>query len=399
MADTAAVQRNQAAAQIQLRQRLLGRFSGPEFFFNQAFAISTTPFLNRAVGVGEPLESLHLVFRGRAVIAVASYSVVAAEAPMTLLTRVLITGISTAFGQQTILDMSGGTLFNYMRCFQIRGNSFYTGTGSQTRQADTGVPNATLGATFGNTGTYDIEIHWRIPFGPVLGPQGTIDGLPFLLRAKDWAQGLQVQLFFGDNTALGTPGGGTTVTWTAWGSGAGTPSLYIYTNSALLGGLDATYPAALLLRAERTVPAGVTAIGNAIVLGELNKVRTPNIVIKQGLSLAASPANVFASLNELTLGNIQVMVNNNPIRNFQDWWAIKEYYGSEFNTILPGGYVPLSFVESGRIGPMLPANTIDPAARFQLIANVLTAGATQQVNYIQEQVLGDFQNRMPGGVQ
>lgn len=393
MADAATV------ANLQRRQRLLGRFSGPEFFFNQAFAINTAPFLTRPIPIGEALESIRLVFRGRLVIGTADYTTAAAEIPQSLLTNIMLSGISAPYGQQTLLNMSGATLFALQRCFKLRGNSLYVGnTTSQTRAADLNVPNNSSGNGMAALvqGTYDIEQHFNIPLTPFVNPHAQIDALSYMLRPEDWQQGLALQLTWGGPSALGTAAGGTTSTWTAWGSAAGSPSMYVYLNTCLLGELRKTYPSAIVTRTERPVPASVgQTAANNVLLQTLSKTRTTSIVIKQGLSLAASPSTTFASLSELQLGNLQLQVNNNPIRNFQDWWAMKEYYGEKFGTIIPGGYNLISFVESGRLGAQL-SDAIDASARFDFVGNVLTTGATQQQTIIQEQVLGDPQNRLPG---
>lgn len=384
-------------ANLQRRARLLGRFSGPEFFFNQSFAINTAPFIARPIPIGEALESIRLIFRGRAVIAVASYTAIGAEAPQNLMTNLQVSGISAPYGQQTLWNVSGATLFALQRLFKQRGNSLYLGSGtSQTRQAELSVPVAQTGATFGNTGTYDIEMHYNVPFTPYTNLSNQIDALSFMLRPEDWQQGLAMQMTFGDNTALGTPNGASTVTWTAFGSASGTPSMSVYLNTCLLGPMRAAYPAAIMTRTETPVPATVAqTLASNVLLRSLAKTRTTSIILKQGLSLAASPSTTFASLAETQLGNLQLQVNNNPIRNFQDWWAMKEYYGEKFNTVLPGGYNMISFVESGRFLAML-SDAIDASARFDLVGNILTTGATQQQMVIQEQVLGDPQNRLPG---
>lgn len=386
----------QAAAHT--TQRQLGRFSGPEFFQSQAFAISTNPVIQPNVPIGEALESLLFVLRYRSVIAVNPYTAIASESPQSIITRILITGDSVKFGQQTLLDVSGATLFAYLRCFQSRGNSNYIGStaAAYTRQTDLNVPNQQVVGTFGQVGTADVETHIRIPFTPMGGPATRIQQMRYALRPEDWKNGVKVQVFFGDNTAWGTLGAGTTNTLTAWGSASGTPALSIYTNTVQLGNFRKSYPSAILLRSEQTVPAGTTAIGSNILLATLNKTRTSSILLKSGLSLAGSPANVYGTLSDLIFTNLQVRVNNNPIRNFQDWFAQKEYYGQQFSTILPGGYNLISFVESGNFDAYFDGTAIDAAAQFALYGNVTSAGSTQQLNYVQEQIVGNPQTRTPG---
>jgi hypothetical protein len=389
-------QAQQVLAQNRTIRRTLGRFSGPEFFIQQAFAINTSPVLVRPVPVGVAVFGLKFVWRGRIVIGTANVSPICAEAPQTIINRLMITGASARFGQQTLWDISGSTLFAWARLFQVRGNSLYIGSGAAyTRQADLSVPLQQAGATFGNTGTYDLEIHYDLPFVPMLGSVARIPQLNYSLRPEDWPNGISVQVFFGDGNSFGTVGT-STFTFTAWGSGAGTPTLLVYTNTVNLNDLRGSLPSAICVRSEQQGIQSVAAVANNVLLLSPARQRITNIVIKQGTSLAGSQANCFGTLGDLALGLVQLKYNGTLPRNFQDWWALKEYYGLMLETILPGGYGMLSFVESSNLDAALDATSLPTGADFSLVASVLTAGATQQVNLIQEYVIGDAQTRLPG---
>jgi hypothetical protein len=397
-----------AAARKIIRSRLSGRYSGPRFFFNQTFAggANASPILPNVIGTDPPLKDIFLIVRLRVVIGTANYTTVAAEAPFTLLNRVLIQGTFAGNNSLvTLIDMSGATLFMMRNLFSIRGNSFYIGStaAAYTRQAETIVPNQRAGATFGNTGTFDMEWHTQIPMGPFTGAQGHLNAMSFALRKKDWLDGLTMQVFIGDNTAFGTPAGGTTVTYTAFGSASGTPSFSVYLNRLWLGksnvpgGMADTYPAAVLLRQEKTVPNGQTAsVANNTFLFNPTKTRTTRFILKSGLALAASPANTFQTLSDFLYTNVQMLRADQAIKQYQDWFALKEYGGAYIEAIMPGGYAVIDFMEGGNPMAMWRGNEVDGATTITMQCNVSIANANNQLNYVQEQTLGDPQTRLPG---
>jgi hypothetical protein len=101
-------------------------------------------------------------------------------------------------------------------------------------------------------------------------------------------------------------------------------------------------------------------------------------------------------LSDFIVGNVLLRFNGTTPRNFQDWWAQKEYYGLQFESTIPGGYAPISFIEASNFNAALDATKLPPGADFTLLASVLTTGATQQVFLTQEYAIGDPQTRLPG---
>ena len=75
----ASPQAQAALAQNRAIKRTLGRYSGPEFFVQQAATVNTAPVLVRPVPVGEAVAGLKGVLRMRVVIATANMTTVAAE--------------------------------------------------------------------------------------------------------------------------------------------------------------------------------------------------------------------------------------------------------------------------------------------------------------------------------
>jgi hypothetical protein len=370
---------------------LINRFQAPEQWVQQAFAINTNPILPGRINLTRPLESLKIVFRGRVVVGTANYTAVAAEAPQTIIQRIRLTGTHRQWNQVIPIDVSGATAFAWGRIFQSRGSTMLFGT---TRQTDPGVPFAQTLANFGNTGTYDLEIHYNVPLGPMFAPSSRPGLVPYFYYPEDWADTLTLQLFFGDNTSFGTPAGGTTVTFTAFGSGAGTPTVTVYANYCILGPLAKKVRGAVIIRNEQPVSGAVTAIGNSIRMLQLQKNRTTNILVKSGILLTGSGPGieVYASLSDVLLDRTQVLLDNKPIRANQSNPTMKEYGGWMFNTIVPQGYLPLSFVESMNPLTMFRGDLTPGGADWFLVSDVLTASANNAVRVVQEQMLGE-----PGG--
>lgn len=367
---------------------ILGRNQGPELFFQQTFSTLTSPIIPKPVNVNRPLERFHIVWRGRVVIGVANFTAVAAEAPQTIIQRIRLIGTHKRFGALVPMDITGATAFVLMRLFREgRGNSEYINT---TRQAEPSVPFAQTLANFGNTGTYDIEIHYSLPVAPILPSSSRIAVVPFLFQQTDWADTLQLQLFFGDQTSFGTPGGTTTTTFSSFGSGSGSPLVSIFTNYDILGPLATSIASAVVLRSEQ-LSTTLTAIANNQRVQLLQKQKTTNIIVKSGILLTGTSGGVqvYASLSDTILDFTQPIVDNKPIRNNFSNFAQKEYAGLAFSTVLPQGYLNFTFLDSLNPLTYYRGDLLAGGSTFELDTNVVSANANNGVAVIQEQVIGD----------
>lgn len=369
----------------------LGRNVGPELFYTLPLltpSVATQNIIPKTVNLNRPLEGFILKWSGRIVLGTANISGIASEAPMTLIDRIQIRG--TFKGQAfTPIDITGATAFNWARLFGIRGSSCYI---NNTRLAEPSVPFQQVGATFGNTGTYDIEMYFYIPVYPLVSP--SMRGaamLPFCWHSEDWNDTLQIQINTGQNSSLGNVGT-TTFTYTAFGSASGSPQIEIFTRYMLNGGLRrgvSTYETACVLRTEQQITSGVTALSTAFRMWQLQKQKTSNVLVKAGQNFSAN-ANVFADLRDTLLDVTQIQVDNRPIRNNQDNGAFKEHAGLQFNTILPEGYLLLPFCDSQNPRSALRADlegVVPRGAQFEIVTNILEANAQNCVNVIQEQII------------
>jgi hypothetical protein len=388
----------QEAQRIRARARReqLGRFTGPELFQSDSNAAtfaagSTRTFLSNPVNLVRPLEFIEIVMRTRLTIGGASYTVGVPEAPQTLLERVRVSGTHKRWGNVTPINLAGATAFAWLRCFQGFGNDLIIGT---TRSADPGMPFVqTTGLTGGAIGTYDVELHYHIPVGPLVGSSQSakLSALPFLWNPDDWEdQSIQIELTWGDRTSLGTPAGGTTTAFTAFGSASGNPLAEIYLGYAQLKEWRHMGPRGLVIRSDRVVNPALTAVATGTELIRLAKQMTSSVLVKTGVILTGttSGVNVFASLSDVQLDQIGIQLDNKELRATVRQLAWKNYVSRMFNTIIPQGYFVLPFVESGNVQNLFRGDKVAGGANLAVVCDVLTASADNRQHVVQEQIYG-----------
>jgi hypothetical protein len=388
----------QAQAQLEINaQAYLGRNQGPEFFTSVTHTSGAvnTVLIPKNLSLNRPLEAILVRWTGRVVVGVANYTTVAAEAPSTIINQIKINGTfkGTAL---TPIQLSGATAYAWARMFGLRGSSTYiTNGGVTTRVADPTVPYSMAGATFGNTGTYDIDVWYMIPTWPIV-PQSNRAraSVPYYWLPKDWADSLQITLGLGDKTSFGTPAGGTTVTFSAFGGGTGDPSVQVFTRYAILGTLRDGFRSACVIRNEQTITSGVTGVASNLRLTPLQKQKTTNILLKSGVNLTgvSSGVQVFSTLNDTTFDRTLIVVDNKFIRNNQTNLAAKESVGFQYNTIEPQGYLPFTFIDSGTPRTAFRADlptVVGAGSSFELDTDIIAANANTQANVVQEMIFAD----------
>jgi len=377
----------------------LGRNQGTEFFFTQPYVDLTQTSIPKTISLNRPLQEVLLNWRGRVVIAGANYTTVAAEAPQTIIDRIILRGTwkGTAL---TLRDISGATAFAWGRIFGPRGSTVIL---NNTRQADLSIPNQTLGASFGNTGTYDLDIWYHLWMPPMVVPATrSFNWLPFCLQPRDWNDTLQLQLNMGQGattaagvggTSFGVPAGGTTSTLTAFGLGTGAPQVDIYTIYNLAGPLRDKFQSAVVVHNEQRITQGVAAVASNVRLSVLAKQKTTGVVVKSGIIQAsAAGVEVFATLNDTVLNRTQITVDNRPIRPSIDNRTEKEFAGSMSGTVVPGGYFLFSFIDSQTPRTSYRAdleNVVAPGSQYELTSDIVTANAGNRLTVVQEMIFAD----------
>lgn len=380
----------QGRALLEAGKSLLGRFSGPELFHSQNIDLNTpqTVIVQRPLNLNRPLESIVIRLRGRIAVTVANYTAVAPEAIQNIIQRVVLTGTHARWGNLTPLDMSGATLFSWLRMFQAFGADLLI---NGTRVADPGRPFTTgfLGTTAGSP--YDFELILSIPLGPQMGIGGELKRqiINYLYTPQDWGDTLQLQLQFGDESALGDPTGAT-VAFTSFGAGTGLPLLEIHLNYALLGDFANIVRPGVLVRSEQLLPAQ-TALANGVQLRLLQKNITPNVVVKSGINQTAglsTGVQTFASLSDVILDKTQIVLDNKPVRNNQANQVHKSYMARMFSTVIPQGYFLLSFVEGQNPLLAFRGDGVQGAAQIELKSDIISASANNRLHLVQDMIYG-----------
>ena len=179
--------------------------------------------------------------------------------------------------------------------------------------------------------------------------------------------------------------------FTAFGSATGSPQLSVHVNYAIAGQLAAGMNnQGVVIRNEQTL-TGNTGLATQARLTVLQKQITTGLLLKTGvLETTAQSGGVttFESLSDLQLDKTIVTVDNKPIRNNSDNLVQKDYYARMFNSVTPQGYLNLSFVEGQNALLSYRGDGLPAGAQFELISDIIAAGANQRQSLIQETILG-----------
>lgn len=371
---------------------LLGRNQGPEFFFQQPWTALNNVVIPKAINLNRPLERLHFVLQGRIAVTVANMTSVFPESLQNLIQTIRMTGTHAAFKSITPINLTGADAFAWPKLFRPRGSSIYVnGARAENLDIPAGFPAGTgfLGTTAASPS--DIEVHYDIPLVPVLPAAAKVSVVPFLYQQKDWGDTLQLFMTFADQTALGAVGGAT-VAFSAFGSGAGNPQLFLFTNYEILGALAESISSAVVIRNTQNVPqAQITAQASTLQrLNLLQKQKTTNVLLKSGLLAAGTSGgvSVYSALSDTIFQQTQLIVDNKPIRNNFLNAAYKEYAGYSFDARLPQGYLPFSFIDSMNPLTAYPADQLAGGSMFEIDSQIATGNAANFAEVIQEQYLG-----------
>jgi hypothetical protein len=371
--------------------RLLGRNQGPEFFFQQAWVPLQTVQIPKNVNLNRPLERLTIRLDARINIAGANMATVYPEALQSLIQQVQLQGQHAVYGALVPLQLTGSDIFAWPSLFRNIGCSILI---NGVRVNPLGVPNGLPLATFGNIGSYDVQIFWDIPLTPVVPAAAKLNCVPFLYMQSDWGDTINLQLIMGDATSLGVLGGGGSITFTALGSATGNPQFFVYTNYEILGALADKLTTAVTIRAIQQVPQGnITAqSANLLKLAQLQKYKTLNAVLKTGLLAAGtSPGvQVYSSLTDGMMEQTQIRVDNKAIRNNLSNQTYKEYLRFAFEAgNQPQGYLPMSFID-GSLNPRtaFDGDKVSAGSSFEVDSQILVGNAANYAEVIQEYFQG-----------
>jgi hypothetical protein len=347
-----------------------------------------------AVDLSLPLRGLRIVFKGRVVIGTANFTSFNPEGILNLISNISVYGTNARQkGNLTLWNADLATLYGIAHLHGYRNAycSINSGTG-ETLVSVPSTPMPVIGS--GNTGTYDFRVVIDLPFHPFVSNQfgGHPNWVPaFLVRNEEWRDSLTVSMQYGTQAgagavgALGTSAGGTTVVFSSYGSGAGTPTVDVYSLPILMGlDLKDQVLPGVLSRATIQLSSVLQNAGSPATLTTLQKQPTSRIYVKTGVGTVAPAFSSLSDTNLTTLG-LQLGGNRN-VRNVLDVFTHKAQQHDVYARDAVQGYVLLDFMDSGNPDSSFPGQNIGDGASMQLQGNV--AGVANALGIvIQEQML------------
>jgi hypothetical protein len=386
----ATISQSSALQALDASNTLLARNQGPELFASGSIdLVNGQTITPNPLNVRRPISDLLIRVRFRAAVTVANLAQVGCEAPQNILQKILLQGTHTAYGSQTLYNMSGATAFVYPRLFNLTGGTLLI---NDTLANSPGQPVTSpfLGTTAGSP--FDVELTYHLPMYPFLGigQQVKKQQSAFLLMGGDWGDTLQLQLQFGDKTALGDTTG-STVVFSGYGGG-GSPTYEVHICYSILGDLRSAFAAraGITLRNESMLNQ-FTALATNMRLQQLQKKITTNVVIKSGIvetTLQSPGIQTFETLSDRILDATQIVVDNKPIRNNMSNPVSKSWMARQFGVNAPAGYFLHSFVDSNNPMTAYRGDRLDASTQFDLITNIVTANAASRQTVIQETIIG-----------
>lgn len=386
----------------------LYRPAGPKLINTVAFVAGGQGAIAQGIDLSLPIRGFRFVFTGRVVVGTAAFTNVNPEGLLNLISGINIFGTNARQkGNVTLWNMDLASLFVLKHLFGYRTDLFTINSGA----GDALVPVPTTpfpaaGATGyfnGATGTYDFRITVDVPFHPfrVNGYGAQPEIVPaFLVRNEEWKDSMQIQFTFGNQLgnaegALGLAAATTTVVFSAYGSGAGSPSISVYSLPVLTGTkLNSAILPGVISRVQTPLAAVLQAAGNQSTLVNMQKQPTSRVILKTGTALVAPFFKTLSDTNVTALG-IQLGGNRN-VRNLLDVWTHKQQHADVYGRDPVQGYAVQDFVESGNPDSAYPGQDIGDGSSFQLQANI-TGVANAQGIAIQEMILHQHQGALYNG--
>lgn len=353
--------------------------------------------LSQVVDLSLPLRGFRVVASGRTVIGTAGVATPSPEGFLNYISNITIQGTNARQkGNVTLWSADLATLYAIQHLTSTVRAAYYSinsGTG-ETQVTEPGTPWPTDNNPTGTTGTYDWRIMVDLPLHPFADQNmgNHPHWIPaYLMRNEEWKDSVQISATFPTvaggavSGPLGTGAAGTTITNTAYGSGAGNPTVSVYSLPVIMGLdlKDGVLPG-VLSRVTTPINTILQSAGSGVTLLNMQKQPTTRVFIKSGAG-TAPPA--FASLNDTNITSIGILLAaNRNVRNVVDVFAHKALEYDTYMRKLVQGYTLLDFMESGNPDSAYPGQDIGDGATFQLTANV-TGLANAQGIILQEQSL------------
>jgi hypothetical protein len=351
--------------------------------------------ITQAVDLSLPIRGIRVDFRGRLVIGTAAFTSGNPEGFLNLISNITIQGTNARQkGNLTLYNIDLATWYGIQHLFAYRNAYFSINSG--TGEAIVGVPTTPFPSGYFNvaTGTYDFKIIIDFPFHP--NESNAYGKMPanipgWLVRNEEWKDSLQVLMTFGAQAGagatgvLGTSAATTTVTFSAYGSGSGTPVITLESLPIVMGlDLKDQVLPGVLSRVSTPITTVLTTAGTNVPLLNMQKQPTPRVMSKFGTS-TVTPA--FTALLDTNVTQLGVLLGGNRnVRNKLDVFHHKAQQFDVYDRDPIQGYVMMDFMDSGNPDSSYPGQDIGDGATFQLVGDVTGVGSSLGL-IVQEQVL------------
>lgn len=351
--------------------------------------------LTQTFDLSLPIRGLRFTVKGRLVVGTAAFTTPYPEGFLGILANILFQGTNARQkGNVNLYNIDSAMLWIIQHLFDFRAAQFdiATGAGAITEQA---IPDTPLPAGYNPTnatGTFDFRIVFDLPFHPFSAPPGVRP--QFLIRNEEWKDSLQLTVQFATQAGAGATGfmgvsaATTTVTWSSYGSGAGLPTIDVYSLPMIMGLdiKDHVVPG-FITRIAQPINTPLQTAGNNIVLLNLQKQPTTRVFFKSGTSVVPNGNPSFATLSDVNVTSLGILLGGNRnVRNLLDVFAHKQELVEMYPHGPIVGYNCFDFIGSGNPDAAYPGDQIGDGTTFQLVANV--AGVANGYGIVlQEQTL------------
>jgi hypothetical protein len=359
-----------------------------------AASLGGTVNLSQFLDLSLPLRGLRLILKGRCVIGTAGFTTPYPEGFLGILSNMLLQGTNTRQkGNVTLYNIDSATMWQMQHHFDFRMAQYDINSGTGiTEQAVPDTPTPAGYNPVGATGTYDFRIVLDVPFHTFFAPAGVRP--QFLMRNEEWKDSVQLLLQFATQAGAGATGflgvsaGTTTVTWSGYGSGAGLPTIDVYSLPVIMGlDLKDHVTPGFITRIAQTINTPLQTAGNNVTLLNMQKQPTSRIFAKFGTSIVPNGNPAFATLSDVNATALGVLLGGNRnVRNLVDIFAHKQELVDIYAHGPIQGYNCFDFLSSQNPDSAYPGDQIGDGTTFQLQANV--AGVANGFGLIvQEQIL------------
>lgn len=388
---------------------LLGRLGKPELEFSQPWQPATTIKSPAGLRTDKFITAIIMHWKGRIVIANAGPSHLTVDSLGQLVQEVRLYGQHAVYGNIRPIVLRGGLIRMLNRIYRVNYQPRdQQNTGNTQNWGQTGTVYAIAGKDgFGDfrgvlsggagyaqpVGTYDLEVFWTLPLFPL--PMSLNLAPMYSIKGPDWAGNLFLEVDCGDATCLGESVANIAdVTFSAYGSGSGNPTLYVSVcrPNLTVATMNRLSPAITFKSYKYldSVLQGSNFTGQLITTLNIGK-KMVGIHTESGTLFTTQSGRAYSAYSDAMLTRLMVgldgkdLVNINSGSDQQEW---AEWLGC--NT-MPVGWNEYNFTrESGNPDSGFPAETLTAARRFEIDGDV-SAAAGQGGVLIQEEILGSPQ--------